>query len=970
MCNNNELDRDKNIVETEVRINELIDTIVQQATEKIQTKLTAVENKKGDYQLTWIWELIQNAVDNITKINNINKEDKKVDIEISFDEKNKELIFKHNNGYFTEDQLEKIILQMHGELNAENTQVVGRFGSGFITTYILSRNVKIKGRLQLSNGAFKNFEIDISRDKKDLKTSIGSSYKKYNEIINGTDSNENQDSKKIDTEFIYSEIEEGTSNLINTSIESFKKTIHLSKKFTNNLGSITINSNKININENEEILIFDDNNNNKFKIAIDCYDNNITNIVEKNIPNIFINYPLIKSNILKLPFVIHSLQFEPNEERSMIFLGKTGDASQINKDLLTIVFNRYIYFLNSDEISSKNNLFNLCRISRITDPNIEDNNFINDTLNNLVNRIIEIPIVKCNENEFLSLRKVKIPFHNDEGKREFIYKLLEQLRDFNLPVEGDIAGWNEILQSEFYKNNLNNSQTIYDIDKLISFIEDQNNFNNLKNKFKFEDNFTDENKEAAVWDWLNIFYELLDEKNTTYLDKRIFINENKNFISKSTFFNNSGTIIKNTELQYYINRRNYYREHKIYVLKFDCKTIKEQYINIFSKQNDNIDFRNILVHNKISPNIKYFTNFYIRYYKNIAILINNYIRDNFNNRIDGLNEIIRNLLANIIYKDDYVFPTIFSSEPQEQVLNEEQIKKDCFPYCFENKNMLSLRIMENNDASLLLNFVNNITDNNIREKILKFTTEQARIAIEAVENPLYEDDSNLNEINFRVPINKKPITENSNYMQINHQLLSKEYFIPNWECNTLFLGTFNPAGGEEVNYFYGRNSNNFWKAISKLFNKQEDGHFHNLMVSNFCKFKQFMIDNKFGCVDIIRSVVVNIDCEENITGKGYSDQNLFNMTHVARNYNFEEIENYIINKETVTTIINTVGQRFDNMQPKELKIQLTKFKNFCKVNNINYIENCPSVSGWISGEDNLNKIIEFYRENTNLNNLI
>ena len=968
MCNNNELDKDK--------------IIVQQATEKIQTKLKAVDNKKEYYQQTWIWELIQNAVDNITKINNINPIKKQVNIEINFDEYKNELIFKHNNGYFTKDLLLNIILQKHADLNTENnnnTQVVGKFGSGFITTYILSRNVKIKGRLQLSNGAFKNFEIDISREENKLEESINNSYNKYKEIIAETNPNENQQPENLNTEFIYSNIKKDTSILINTSIDSLKKTIHLSKKFTENLGIITINNEPIIINEN--ILTSNSNNNEyTFTIAIDCNDNKITNIVEKNIPNIFINYPLIKSNILKLPFVIHSLQFEPNEERSMIFLGTSGGASQTNKDLLTNVFNRYIEILNMDEIRSKNNLFNeirsknnlfnLCRISCITDPNIEDNKFINDTLNNLVHEIIKIPIVKCNENEFLSLRDVKIPFDNVESKRNIIFELLTQLNGFNLPIQENIAGWNEILQSGFYKECLINCDTIYNIDKLILFIEDQNNFNTLKNKFKFADNFTDENKEAAVWDWLNIFYELLDEKNTTYLDKRIFINENKNFISKSTFFNNSGTIIKNTELQYYINRRNYYREHKIYVLKFDCKTIKEQYINIFSKQNDNIDFRNILVHNKISPNIKYFTNFYIRYYKNIAILINNYIRDNFNNRIDGLNEIIRNLLANIIYKDDYVFPTIFSSEPQEQVLNEEQIKKDCFPYCFENKNMLSLRIMENNDASLLLNFVNNITDNNIREKILKFTTEQARIAIEAVENPLYEDDSNLNEINFRVPINKKPITENSNYMQINHQLLSKEYFIPNWECNTLFLGTFNPAGGEEVNYFYGRNSNNFWKAISKLFNKQEDGHFHNLMVSNFCKFKQFMIDNKFGCVDIIRSVVVNIDCEENITGKGYSDQNLFNMTHVARNYNFEEIENYIINKETVTTIINTVGQRFDNMQPKELKIQLTKFKNFCKVNNINYIENCPSVSGWISGEDNLNKIIEFYRENTNLNNLI
>ena len=954
MCNNNELDRDK--------------IIVQLATEKIQTKLEAVDNKKEYYQQTWIWELIQNAVDNITKINNINKrnninnEDIQVDIEINFNEN--ELIFRHNNGYFTKDQLLNIILQKHADLNTENnnnTQVVGRFGSGFITTYILSRNVKIKGRLQLSNGVFKNFEIDISREGDRLEESINNSYNKYKEIIAETNPNENQQPENLNTEFIYSEINKDIGELINKSIVSFTKTIDLSKAFTENLGNFQINTEIIN--RNEVILIFDDdddNNNNIFKIAIVCNGNEITNIVEKNIPNIFINYPLIKSNILKLPFVIHSLQFEPNEERSMIFLGTSGGASQTNKDLLTNVFNRYIEILKIDEIRSKNNLFNLCRISRITDPNIEDNNFINDTLNNLVNRIIEIPIVKCNENEFLSLRDVKIPFDNVESKRNIIFELLTQLNGFNLPIQEDIAGWNEILQSGFYKECLKNCDTIYNIDKLISFIEDQNNFNNLKNKFKFEDNFTDENKEAAVWDWLNRFYSLLDEKNTTYLDTRIFINENKNFINNTINFYKNGNVI-----DYKFNHAVYIK-YKICIFKFNCEKLKTIYYSYFNFKY-NIDYKNILVHSKIKLDINYFTNFEIRYYKRVANLIDNYIRENFNNRNEDLNNIISNLLVNIILKNEHVFPTIISNEPQVKMSNDE-LKKACFPYCFENKNMLSLGIMENNDASLLLNFVNNITDNDIREKILKFTTEQARIAIEAVENPLYEDDSNLNEINFRDPIIKKPITENSNYMQINHQLLSKEYFIPNWECNTLFLGTFNPAGGEEVNYFYGRNSNNFWKAISRLFNKQEDGHFHNLMVSNFCEFIQFMKDNKFGCVDIIRSVVVNVDCEENITGKGYSDQNLFNMTHVARNYNFEEIENYIINKETVTTIINTVGQRFDNMQPKELKIQLTKFKKFCVDKNINYIEECPTVTGRIKGNENLNRIIEFYRTNLTNNN--
>ena len=58
-------------------------------------------------------------------------------------------------------------------------------------------------------------------------------------------------------------------------------------------------------------------------------------------------------------------------------------------------------------------------------------------------------------------------------------------------------------------------------------------------------------------------------------------------------------------------------------------------------------------------------------------------------------------------------------------------------------------------------------------------------------------------------------------MKTNHQLLGKESFIPNWECKTIVLGTFNPEGGKPVNYFYGRKSNYFWRAVSLIDNKDE-----------------------------------------------------------------------------------------------------------------------------------------------------
>ena len=100
-------------------------------------------------------------------------------------------------------------------------------------------------------------------------------------------------------------------------------------------------------------------------------------------------------------------------------------------------------------------------------------------------------------------------------------------------------------------------------------------------------------------------------------------------------------------------------------------------------------------------------------------------------------------------------------------------------------------------------------------------------------------------------------------MLISHQFLSKSYFFPNWEVDTLFIGTFNPSCGSPLDYYYQRKSNGFWKIL-----KQYDTG-SNYDFSNFENLKSFMILKRFGCVDIIRSISFPDLDKNKICGKGY-----------------------------------------------------------------------------------------------------
>ena len=112
-----------------------------------------------------------------------------------------------------------------------------------------------------------------------------------------------------------------------------------------------------------------------------------------------------------------------------------------------------------------------------------------------------------------------------------------------------------------------------------------------------------------------------------------------------------------------------------------------------------------------------------------------------------------------------------------------------------------------------------------------------------------------------------------------------------------------------------------------------------------------MIDNKFGCVDVIRSVNFPDVDRPKICGKGYTDNNLFKTKLYSREYNFEQIKKFILDNK-VKNVFTTWGCR-DN--PKEFRNLLIDFQSFCGTNRILYVQ-LISPSGRIYKGDNINNI--------------
>ncbi|MCM1269363.1 MAG: hypothetical protein NC247_01880 [Ruminococcus flavefaciens] len=157
------------------KIKELRSTAQEtQAAIKIRDKLTDLRSKDvliSSYR--WIWELIQNAKDCPNTSGKIN-------IEILFDSLRRIVEFKHNGKLFSTKNIVYLIEQVSTKDRTRNSESTGKFGTGFLTTNLLSPVVKISGLLHDDDDdKIASFEVTLDRSGRENYTP---------KIQNGTES--------------------------------------------------------------------------------------------------------------------------------------------------------------------------------------------------------------------------------------------------------------------------------------------------------------------------------------------------------------------------------------------------------------------------------------------------------------------------------------------------------------------------------------------------------------------------------------------------------------------------------------------------------------------------------------------------------------------------------------------------------------------------------------------------------------
>lgn len=468
----------------------------------VMEHLKPILSKSNNLRQRWMWELLQNASDLGDNV--------KARFEITADR----LKFSHNGRPFSLDEAYNLIMpdSTKDDETTRKKSVIGQFGTGFISTHILSKIIQIEGIIEDDEQLYSfNFHLDRSErnDKDFLIQSIKKAeeeYRKNLEEINELPEDEFQTSFTYHIDNTYPFLKE--QEVVNDGIESFKKLIPYVLTFRPQLAEIEVIDLRTTItkltfkceeveSDIEDLRI----------IKTVCHKNGkyienrlIGNIIEdetqiafpieeieeskfqllpfpEECPRLFCAFPLIGTSKFNFPVVVHSEKFVPNRERDGVGL---TDSDKKNIERLVkakIAFKKLLEIIQENEWTEA---FNICRFTNLDISDVETEKWFAKEIFNPIkegiytSKLIELDSSLKLDEQRISLSSAYVPYADRRTKDkekivETIYDFASQVMAEQIPCKNHFLNWYEVLDFEIFENKK------LDIEKLCEIISPKGN---------------------------------------------------------------------------------------------------------------------------------------------------------------------------------------------------------------------------------------------------------------------------------------------------------------------------------------------------------------------------------------------------------------------------------------------------------------------------------------------------------------
>ena len=320
--------------------------LVDNTAQAVFKHLDRIEDNRRTLGLRWIWELLQNARDAAGTDG--------IHIRVRLSES--ELGFEHNGKPFASDEIAHLVY--HGSTKIENFDDLGQFGSGFLSTHLLSRTVRVAGCLDDSRGFV--FSLDRTGDTVEkLRLAMDRSWKAFKQSVQSGTSVP----VSASTSFVY-EIAEQGRELAQDGLSDLHQCGPLVFAFCPEIKSITVatadtewsleRGDRPPLHEGRVLSIQYQDDGQALSRFVAVADSQADSQLElcaalqlcrsdcgfqvdqerEPTPKLYVLFPLIGSDRLGLPVAINSRSFKPREDRDGLILQGDSTGVQVNRRLL------------------------------------------------------------------------------------------------------------------------------------------------------------------------------------------------------------------------------------------------------------------------------------------------------------------------------------------------------------------------------------------------------------------------------------------------------------------------------------------------------------------------------------------------------------------------------------------------------------------------------------------------------------
>jgi len=472
-----------------------------------------VENNQG----RWGWELLQNAKDSIA-----DESGRSVSIQIELNEGYVE--FRHNGTHFTERDIRGLINQISSKEveDGEHSTKTGRFGTGFLTTHLLSKVIQIKGIVEAENNDFYQFKFPLDRQGTTTSQLIPKIENAWTEFHQSAQKIETDyDRNAFNTSFCYLLATDEQKEIAKIGINEFSKLIPFVLAFIPKIGSVEIMDNtmsentifnnnielrdglikpieKIENSEKTHILILlakDD----RVSIATEVEETEKGYSVKsiKNIPKLFCDFPLIGTENFHFPVIINSFFFSPQTERDGIWLKSSTDDLEVKENQSLILSASELYKKLIDQVEGENffDLYNLVE-TKIPSTNEKyfDETWYKESIQKPVREFIKQAAVVETESGKIKFDDVRFPDQVlKKDDREKIWQFSSDLKVNKLPIKQHIHKWAELIWGDCKK---------VDIEDLVTDLKGQSKVSALVSTLNVD--------EQHAFTWLNECIEFIN----------------------------------------------------------------------------------------------------------------------------------------------------------------------------------------------------------------------------------------------------------------------------------------------------------------------------------------------------------------------------------------------------------------------------------------------------------------------------